>query len=201
MPRPLVPTVQALVAITLAPWLAPLLTKYQGGAVVLSTVPLVGHAWPEVACTVGLTGDIPPPSAALTLQRTTPAGVRPALLTNAQIACSSTVVPEAVVVPPRVMNVEWPATPDVATSANAWAMLFPALVPTPAGSAVGPANTKSLVKIALPYWLLYEKPPATNWFSSDAAWTIRALGPPVPLLALLIAVPVAEPTYLKVMLG
>ena len=62
-------------------------------------------------------------------------------------------------------------------------MLFAPLAPTPAGSAFGPASTKSLGKIALPYWLLYENPLATNWFSSDAAWTIRALGPPVPLSA------------------
>ncbi len=55
--------------------------------------------------------------------------------------------------------------------------------------------------MALPYWLLYEKPSATNWFSSDAACTMSTLGPPVPLLALLIAVPVADPLYLNVNCG
>ena len=66
----------------------------------------------------------------------------------------------------RVLGV-W--APAVAMSANAWAALLAAFVPTPAGSPVGPAITKSLVKIAFPYWLLYENPFATNWFSSDAA--------------------------------
>jgi hypothetical protein len=66
---------------------------------------------------------MPPPSAALTVQSVTPAGVSPPLLTSAQMACSSTVVPEAVVVPPREMNQELPATPALATSANAAAML------------------------------------------------------------------------------
>ena len=86
-------------------------------------------------------------------------------------------------------------------SANAWAMLLAALALTPAGSADGPARTKSLVKIAFPYWLLYEKPPATNWFSSEAAWTISALGPPVPFSAFWIAAPVADPVYLNVNCG
>ena len=58
-----------------------------------------------------------------------------------------------------------------------------------------------MVKIAFPYWLLYEKPPATNWFSSEAACTISALGPPVPFSACWIAAPVAEPTYLNVYCG
>ena len=86
-------------------------------------------------------------------------------------------------------------------SANACAALFAPFAATPAGSPVGPAITKSLVKIAFPYWLLYEKPPATNWFSSEAACTISALGPPVPFSAFWIAAPVAAPTYLNVYCG
>ncbi len=76
-----------------------------------------------------------------------------------------------------------PFGPAVATSANACAMLLAPFEAAPAGSAVGPASTKSLVKIAFPYWLLYEKPPATNWLSSDAACTISTLGPPTPFSA------------------
>ena len=65
---------------------------------------------------------------------------------------------------------------------------------------MGPPSTKSLVKIARPYCSA-EKPPATNWFSSEAACTIRALAPTEPLSASLIAVPVAVPMYLKVNWG
>ena len=181
MPLP-PPAVHALVATTFAAWLPPLM-KYQLGASAWLTLPLSGHGWPEVACTLDLIGVAPPPSAALTVQSTTPAGVSPALPTSAHNACSSTVVPEALLVPPREKNTALPASPALATSANACAMLFAAFAPTPAGSAVDPANTKSLVQIALPNWLSIEKPLATNWFSSDAACTISALGPPVPFIA------------------
>src|SRR6476619_2715154 len=80
-------------------------------------------------------------------------------------------------------------------------MLFAAFEPTPAGSPLAPASTKSLVKIAFPNWLSNENPFATNWFSSDGACTISALGPPVPFWADWIAAPVAEPTYLNVNCG
>ena len=72
-------------------------------------------------------------------------------MTSAQIACSSVVVPA---VPPRETNVALPATPAVATSTNAWAMLLAPLAATPAGSPVGPASTKSLIQIALPNGLV-----------------------------------------------
>src|ERR1700748_2199574 len=115
---------------------------YHSGASAWLTVPLSGQSWPEVACTSGLIGDIPPPSVALTLQRTTPVGVNPELLTSAHRACSSTVVPDAVLEPPRETNVGagvgWPPfTPAAATSANAWAMLWAPFAVTPAGSPVG----------------------------------------------------------------
>ena len=69
--------------------------------------------------------------------------------------------------------------PAAATSANAWAMLLPAFAATVAGSEFGPASTKSLVQSARPY-CSNEYPPDTNWFSSDAAWTIRLLAPAAP---------------------
>src|SRR5690242_14973884 len=141
--------------------------KYQLGASAWLTLPLSGHACPDVACTLDLIGVAPPPSAALTLHNTSPAGARPELPTSAHNACSSTVVPEALFVPPREKNTALPATPALATSANACAILFPALAPTPAGSAADPTNTKSLVQIAFPNRLSIEKPPATNWFSND----------------------------------
>ena len=165
------------------------------------TVPLSGHGPPLATPAPALIGDMPPPSAALTVHKIRLAGRRPELLTSAQISCSSTVVPDAVVPPPRVKNVALPLAPAAATSAKACATLFAPFAATPAGSPVGPASTKSLVKIAFPYWLLYENPPATNWFSSEAACTISALGPPVPFSAFWIAVPVAEPTYLNVNCG
>jgi hypothetical protein len=96
---------------------------------------------------------MPPPSAALTVHRVRLAGWRPELATSAQIPCSSTVVPDAVVAPPRLKKVAllglW--APAAAMSANDWAALLAALAPTPAGSPVGPMMTKSLVKIAFPY--------------------------------------------------
>ena len=166
-------------------------------------MPLSGHGPPLATPALAAIGDMPPPSAALTVHRVRLAGCRPELATRAQIACSSTVVPDAVTLPPRLKNVAllglW--APAAAMSANACAALFAAFVPTPAGSPVGPAITKSLVKIAFPYWLLYENPFATNWFSSDAAWTISALGPPVPFSAAWIAAPVAEGRYLNVNCG
>ncbi len=76
--------------------------KYQPGASALLTVPLSGQAPPLATPAVELIGDMPPPSAALTVHSVRLAGFRPELLTSAQISCSSTVVPEAVVVPPRV---------------------------------------------------------------------------------------------------
>ncbi len=78
----------------------------------------------------GLIGDIPPPSAADTVQSTTPEGVKAARETSCQYWCSATTVPGAAVDPPRVKKVALPATPAAATSANAWAMLFAALEPT-----------------------------------------------------------------------
>ena len=91
---------QLFAAITLAAWLTLLIT-YQLGASVLFTVPLSGQGCPEVACTLDLIGVMPPPSAALTLQSTRLAGCSPELFKSAHSVCSSTVVPEAVVVPPR----------------------------------------------------------------------------------------------------
>src|ERR1700733_11777481 len=188
--------VHAFVATTFAPWLALVLIRYHVGAWV-ATVPPSGQASPVAPV---LTGDMPPPSRSLTVQRVTPAGVSPALCINAQRACSSTVVPEAFCAPPREMNDAWFATPAAAMSAIALAMLCASAV-TPAGSPVGPARTKSLVKIACPNWLFMENPPETNWFSRDAAWTMSMLGPPLPLSAFWIAVPVADPVYLKVNCG
>src|ERR1700742_1861858 len=126
--------------------------KYHDGACAWVTVPLSGHAAPLVPWFVG---DMPPPSTALTVQSVTPAGVRPLVYINCQSACSSTVVPEAGVVPPRETNVAFPAAPAAATSANACAMLCTSAAGT-AEAVDGPARTKSFVKMALPYWLLYE---------------------------------------------
>ena len=103
-----------------APWLVLLLITYQAGLCGLATVPLSGHGAPWAPV---LTGDIPAPSAALTVHRVTPAGVSPTPFMSAHRACSSTVVPEAVAAPPRETNVAVPATPLAATSAIAWAML------------------------------------------------------------------------------
>ena len=88
-----------MAATTLAPWLT-LLMMYHAGASAPLTVPLSGQA-PPAAGLVGTIGDMPPPSAALTVHSATPAGVRPALFISAHSVCSSTVVPGAVEVPPR----------------------------------------------------------------------------------------------------
>ena len=115
--------------------------------------------------------------------------------------CSATVVPG---VPPRETNVAFgvpPALmPAAATSANAWVMLVAALPATPAGSPWLPASTKSLVHRARPY-CSKEYPPATNSFSSEAAWTIRTLAPAAPDSACAIALPEPVPMYLKVNCG
>ena len=174
------------------------MTYHAGALAEVSTVPESGHGAP---CAPLATGAIPPPSASLTVHSVTPAGVRPELFTSAHRACSSTVVPDAVVVPPRDTNVDCPpAAPTAATFAIAWAMLCASGV-TPAGSPVGPTRTKSLVKIAWPNRLFSENPSATNWFSSDGAWTMSMLGPPLPLSAAWIAAPVADPVYLKANCG
>src|ERR1700744_3900012 len=172
---------------------------YQAGALAeVLTVPESGQGAP---CAPLLTGAIPPPSAALTVHKVTPAGVSPELSTSAHRACSSIVVPDALLVPPRETNVAVPpAAPTRATSAIAAAMLCTSGLAA-AGSPVGPTRMKSLVKIACPKLLFIENPPETNWFSRDGAWTMSMLGPPGPLSAFWIAVPVAEPVYLKVNCG
>src|ERR1700759_188852 len=97
-----------------APWLLLALISYHVGLWGLATVPLSGHGSP-VAPT--LTGDIPPPSSALTVHSVTPAGVSPELSTSAHRACSSIVVPDALLVPPRETNVAVPpAAPTRALS-------------------------------------------------------------------------------------